>query len=156
MDGERRDFGQLHDVDHVPTEERTHQNHLMEARNAAIGRISPGHPPYANPFDQRQLMAPSPNGSVVGNLLHPSSATIHRNSPSPFGGDSVGSTPSRSSPLPTLSELRKLQRANSAAGRLVAMKKLMGETPPSPTSLRRAGSLNVGVDRGAMLSLIHI
>lgn len=152
MDGERRDFGQLHDVDHVPTEERTHQNHLMEARNAAIGRISPGHPPYANPFDQRQLMAPSPNGSVVGNLLHPSSATIHRNSPSPFGGDSVGSTPSRSSPLPTLSELRKLQRANSAAGRLVAMKKLMGETPPSPTSLRRAGSLNVGVDRGAMMS----
>ena len=30
------------------------------------------------------------------------------------------------------------------------MKKLMGQTPPSPTSLRRAGSLNVGA-RGGMM-----
>ena len=70
-------------------------------------------------------------------LLPPLSASSSRSHSPAHSNQSI-------SPLPTLSELRNLQRANSAAGRLMAMKKLMGQTPPSPTSLRRAGSLNVG------------
>jgi hypothetical protein len=132
---------------------------LRGLKNPKLAGLGPGISPYT-PVDLNVYLqaddqdhgtptpsriSPSPSGSSgTRHLLPPLSASSSRShSPSSNHSPSL-------SPLPTLSELRNLQRANSAAGRLMAMKKLMGQTPPSPTSLRRAGSLNVGA-RGGMM-----
>ena len=138
--------------DHQSTPE-IRQRLLNGLKNPSLARVGQDASPYT-PVDLNAYLmneshsTPTPRRvSPLGgshHLLPPLSASSSRSHSPAHSNQSI-------SPLPTLSELRNLQRANSAAGRLMAMKKLMGQTPPSPTSLRRAGSLNVG-SRAQLLS----
>jgi hypothetical protein len=146
QDGTAEESGRtMEQGDHQSTPD-IQQRLLSGLKNPSLARFGQEASPYT-PVDLNAYLmneshsTPTPSRvSPLGgshHLLPPLSASSSRSHSPSHSNQSI-------SPLPTLSELRNLQRANSAAGRLMAMKKLMGQTPPSPTSLRRAGSLNVG------------
>ncbi len=102
---------------------------------------------HASPYTPHDLTAytaalqPQSSASSALQLQSSTSSAHPTPSPSPTPSVVLGIGRSTPSPLPSLGELRQLHRANSAAGRLVAMKKLMGQDPPSPTAIQSAGSI---------------